>query len=511
MDVPVPLDRSVYTRLEIVARRSWNTVALRCGARILSYGDLLTSVADMAARLRAAGIRSGVSFAVLCENNLDVLIAYYAAAHLNAVFVPVNPGMSARETAHIVSHSDAVLLLYGEEVRDVAEGAVDASRRQSLRDFLRSPLPQTAATDTSVPDVCSSAQSGDFLIIYTSGSTGTPKGVVFDQASEVEGNASLIAMWNIGASDVTLVALPLGFLYGLSTAAATGLQAGGEVVVLPKFRPGDVLAALIEHRVTVFHGVPTMFSMMLEYSEQQNETFDLSGVRQLISAGASLPAELRSRFADRFSKHIDDYYALTEVRPVFGRQWADETIVPSGAIGKAAPGADIRIVGTDEQSLPAGEHGEVVVHAPATFKRYHKDDELTSRVLQDGYLRTGDLGYRDFAGHFYLTGRLKDTIIRGGANIAPAEVENIIASHPAVQSIAVIGAPDPRFGEIVVAYVTLRSGSRASAEQLRDFCTDKLAAFKIPAAFVFIPELPVGVTAKVDKQALRTRWLAQHS
>jgi len=500
----------IYPRLEAVARRSPDKIAFRCGDSKLSYRQLLGSVADMTRRLSAAGIGVGVPFAVLCENNLELMIAYYAAAYLGAVFVPINPSMSARETAHIVFHSDAILLLYGEERREVAAEAVDASRRRSIVEFLQEDLPPGNPLESLPSERSAATPHADFLIIYTSGSTGSPKGVVFDQAGEAAGNASLISMWNIGIDDVTLVALPLGFLYGLSTAAATGIQAGGEVVVLPRFRPGDVLKAMIEHGVTVFHGVPTMFSMMLDYAEERNIQLDLSVVRQLVSAGAPLPAELRSRFAARFHRRINDYYALTEVRPVFGRYGDDASTPPVGAIGKASPGADIRFVDANSQELPMGQQGEMLVHASATFRRYHKDAELTRQSLRDGYLMTGDLGYRDADGYFYLTGRLKDIIIRGGANIAPVEVENIIATHPAVQAVAVIGVPDPKFGELVVAYVMLRTNAHASVTELAAHCLGKLADFKIPASFVILGELPLGVTGKVDKRALKARWQEDH-
>ncbi len=500
----------IYPRLEILARQSPGKIALRYGSGNLSYSQLVAAIDDMTRRLKGVGIRAGVAFAVLCENNLDVIIAYYAAAYLGAVFVPINPSMSARETAHIVSHSDSRLLLYGEEHREVATEALHDSRRQSLVEFLRGPPPSSGALDDRASTGTRAAPDADFLIIYTSGSTGSPKGVVFDQWAEVAGNASLISMWHIGFEDVTLVALPLGFLYGLSTAAATGIQAGGEVIVLPRFRPGDVLKAIRDNAVTVFHGVPTMFSMMLDYAEQQNLHFDLSQVRQLISAGAPLPAELRSRFAARFGKRIDDYYALTEVRPVFGQYWNDLGTPPPGAIGRASPGADIRFVDADKRELERGQQGEMLVRAPATFKRYHKDEELTRRSLQGGYLLTGDLGFCDADGYFYLTGRLKDIIIRGGAKIAPVEVENIIATHPAAQAVAVIGVPDAKFGELVVAYVMPRANTQLTETDLVAFCIGKLADFKLPTSFVILEELPLGVTGKVDKRALKARWQEDH-
>jgi long-chain acyl-CoA synthetase len=485
--------------LRAAATRRGDAPALRFGARSLSYGDLLRAVDRAAAALRALGIGDGRIFAILSENRPELMVAYYAAAKLGAVFVPINPSLTPREVAHIVTHSGAALLFHDEAMGSVAEAAVPAERRRPLEALGAAAAPAPTA-DIDPAD--------DFLIIYTSGSTGTPKAVLFDQAAEIAGNASLIEMWGITEEDVTLVALPLGFLYGLSTAAATGLQAGGQVVIQRRFHPGEVLQALVANRATIYHGVPTMFTMMLDYAEQNGLAPDLSFMRLLICAGAPLSVELKARFAARFNKAIDDYYALTEVRPVFGRFAADPAKLPAGAIGRAAPGAVIRIVDGAGLPVQAGEQGELLVRAPSTLKRYFKDEALTQTALQDGLFRTGDLGFRDAQDFYHLTGRIKDIIIRGGANIAPAEVEGVIARHPGVQSVAVIGIPDRKYGEVAAAFVVRRGDAEVSGEALAALCRNELAEYKVPAVFRFVPAFPLGATGKVDKKALRALWSA---
>jgi len=236
----------------------------------------------------------------------------------------------------------------------------------------------------------------------------------------------------------------------------------------------------------------------------------LSHLRLLIAAGAPLSEELRERFEARFGKRIDNYYALTEARPIFGRRWNDHEPLPHGAVGRVAPGVRVRIRGERGQSQPAGKHGEILVHAPATLRRYHKDASLTRQVLRDGWFATGDLGYCDAAGNFFLTGRIKDLIICGGANVAPAEVEEILNGHPAVAMAAVVGVPDATFGEIPIAYLVARNEVRVTEEELREFCTVRLAQYKVPTAFVFVPSLPLGLTGKVDKKALKQMWMEQH-
>jgi len=495
---------TIHGLLHSVLALRGDAPALQFRDRHLNYRQLVAEANHVSKALRAHGIGRHAAFAFLCENRPELMIAYYAAAQLGAVFVPINPSLAAREVAHIVAHSGAVLLFHDEAMRSVAEQAAPAERRRPLQVlFEESPAEMVQARDADVGDIDPAA---DFLVIYTSGSTGMPKAVVFDQHAEIAGNASLIDMWGITERDITLVALPLGFLYGLSTAAATGLQAGGQVVIQHRFHPGEVLDAMVAHRATVYHGVPTMFTMMLDYAEQNDLRVDLSFMRLLICAGAPLSSELKARFQARFGKAIDDYYALTEVRPVLGRFADDPNPVPKDAIGRAAPGAIIRIVDGSGAEVVDGAQGELVVRAPSTLKRYHKDDALTRSVFLGDLFRTGDLGYRDAQGFYHLTGRIKDIIIRGGANIAPAEVEDVIARHDSVQSAAVIGVPDRKYGEVAVAFVIRRSGAEVSADALTALCRKELAEYKVPVEFHFVPALPLGVTGKIDKRALKTQW-----
>jgi long-chain acyl-CoA synthetase len=495
----------VFEHLQRIAEQRATAPALLCGEVSLSYGTLVRKVEEVTTGLGALGIRHGTAFTILCENRLELMIAYYAAAKIGAIFVPINPSLTAQEVAHIFGHSDAVVLFHDEALRRIAETAVPKAKRAAVSDLFGSSGGQRSAPTERIEP------SDDFIIVYTSGSTGTPKAVVLDQAAETAGNASLIELWGITATDVTVVALPLGFLYGLSTAAATGLQAGGKVVVLRRFHPGEVLEALVSLRATIFHGVPTMFSMMLEFAEQRRLSCDLSFMRLLICAGAPLSSELRERFAQKFGKPIDDYYALSEVRPIFGRFADDPTPTPFGAVGKAAPGVTAWIIDAQQRDCPDGAAGELVVRAPSTLKRYHKDQELTLQSMwRDGF-KTGDLGYRDTQGFYHLTGRIKDIIIRGGANIAPAEVEGVISRHIAVQNTAVIGVPDRTFGEVPVAFVVRRHGAEVSVEELVRFCRAELAEFKVPIEFLFLTDLPLGMTGKIDKRALKAKWAELHA
>jgi long-chain acyl-CoA synthetase len=427
------------------------------------------------------------------------MYCYYAAAKLGAIYVPVNPNLTPAEVEYTFRHSGAKLLFHDGVVAESAKQGAPADALVDLTDL-------TGARDLPVPAAADVSPEDDFLIIYTSGTTGLPKAIVLDHAALIAGAASLARMWGATVEDVTVVALPLGYLYGLSTAAAVGLQSGGTVAILRRFHPREVLAGLIDHRATIFHGVPTMFSMMLEYSEQNELKTDLSSIRALICAGSPLPQEMRHRFTARFAAEIQDYYAMTEATPVFGRYFDDPDTMPEGAVGKAAPGVILRIVRSDGSDCEIDEEGEVLVRAAATMKRYMNSPSQTAASFKDGLFRSGDLGRRDARGYFYITGRIKDIIIRGGANISPAEVEAVLATHPGVQDVAVIGIPDNIFGEVPAAVIVRRFGSNVREAELIELASIPLADFKVPKRYIFISQMPLGKTGKIDKMALKQRY-----
>jgi long-chain acyl-CoA synthetase len=491
------------TEIEANALRDGAHAALSSAQGELAYTDLVREVDRTVGRLRKLGFDGSKPVAVLCENRIEIMLFYYAIARLGGTFLPVNASLSSSEVAYILDHSEAAVLVYDERMAPIATEALAAGGStpgMALSDFLAVEAGEDRVVETPDPEKT-------FLMVYTSGSTGKPKGVALSQAHEVAGNASLIEMWAMGPDDVNVVGLPMGYHYGLTTATSATLQSGGKAVLMRRFHPREVLEALVQHRATVFQGVPTMFAMMLEYAEQNDVDLDLSFMRLLISAGAPLATELRERFERRFKKRIDDYYALTESRPIFGRYYNDPAPVPPRAIGKAAPGVIVKIVDADGNEVPDGVEGEYYVRGPSVTLGYLKNEAQTRELFHDGLIKTGDLGQRDSEGFYYITGRSKDLIIRGGANIAPAEVEQVIAQHESVQDVAVIGVPDEKFGQLVAAYVVPRNGRQPAEDELKHWCHGRLAEFKIPAFIVEAASLPLGNTGKVDKKALLAQWM----
>jgi long-chain acyl-CoA synthetase len=498
MEYHPPASSSVYATLLEAAKPRMDKIAIVYEGQTIDYAALLVRIEQVVQRLRSLGVRKGDVFAVFGQNHPEHLFCYYAASKMGSVFVPVNPNLTPAEVDYNFRHSEAKVLFFDDHVEATARQAIPSDCLQHISRLIEA-APKSAEPQAEID------LDDDFIITYSSGTTGNQKAIVLDQRAQIAVASSLVQMWGISEADTTLVALPLGYLYGFSTAAATALSVGGTVVIMRRFHPRDVLAAFEEHSVTLYHGVPTMFTMMMEYCEQRGLSFDLSTVRQLICAGAPLPEEVAARFAKRFGKTLQNYYAMTEVAPVFGRYYDDPLELPPGAIGKAAPGAVIKIIRLDGTECGIDEPGEALVRGAATLKCYAKDAELTASSLKDGLFRTGDLVSRDKDGFYYIVGRIKEIIIRGGHNISPAEVEKALVRHPAVQDAAVVGIADRIFGEVPVAYVVLRSNASASAEELVAFLETQVSDFKVPQTVYFITEFPHGKTGKVDKKALKDR------
>lgn len=490
-------DATLYDALHEVASRQPEKIALVYDEEEITFERLIREIDAVAAYLGSLGIERGGRFAAYAQNRPEYLYFFAAAARLGAAFVPVNVNLTPAEVAYVVENSSARYLFHDGRLADV--------------EFPGCTLVLLSEIDLSVADA-PIGRSGrplptdDLLIVYTSGSTGVPKAVVLDHAGQIAASASFRQLWGLTPDDVTVVPAPFGFLLGLSTSAMISLLSGMTVVINRRFHPAEVLEAFERHRVTVFNGVPTMFTMMLNYVEEQGRRFDLSGMKALVCSGAPLPDELRARWERVFNKPLQNYFGMTECYPLIGRYAGDEREMPRGALGRLAPDAEVRFVGPRSQECEAGVEGEMLARAPSMVKRYHGNEELTVSSFVDGWFRTGDIGYRDEDGYIYLTGRSKDLIIRGGNNVAPTEIESVLMRHEAVRDAAVLGVPDDLMGEVPIAFVVLRAGAVATAEDLRRFAEASMARYKVPAGIFLEAGLPLGSTGKVDKRALRLRY-----
>ena len=491
------LPKTIYECLAEVAARSPDNVAITFDGQDFSYKTFVSHVSFAAEKLGELGVQKGGAVCVFAQNRPEILFAYYAASKLGAVFVPINPNMTATEVRYAFEHSESPLLFHDELVEETAKAAVPAEKRKSLLQLYGLSSNAAAPPDSSI-----TAQD-DALIIYTSGSTGHPKAVAVTHSTQVRHVDALNEMWGITESDRVLVALPLGYLYGLTTASATALHAGAHITLLRKYHPRAVLEGLVNGRITAFQGVPTMYTMMVEFADQNGLTFDLSGMRLLVCSGAPLSDETAERFSRNFGKSLENYYAQSEYTPIFGFYASNKEAHPPGSVGQLAPRAIVRIVDGDGNECAVGQVGEIRVSGDLRMARYHKDPEQTASAIIDGWLKTGDLGYVDARGYYYISGRIKDTIIRGGANISPAEVEQALYKHPNVLEAAVVPAPDRIYGEVPFAFISTRQGTMVTAEELQAVAERELADFKVPRRYRFLTELPKNITGKIDKKQLK--------
>ncbi|MET9375687.1 long-chain fatty acid--CoA ligase [Streptomyces sp. NPDC002992] len=489
---------SVASILGESARLFPDRIAVVEGAARLTYGELWSEALRCAAGLRAAGVKPGDRVAVLLPNTTEFPRVYYGALAAGATVVPVHALLVAEEVRYVLEHSKAVAIVSGGPLWPVAEEAARAAGVRALRgapsaaEPLRAPEP-AEPSDTAV-------------ILYTSGTTGRPKGARLTHHNIVM-NASVTSrdLLGLGAEDVVLGCLPLFHSYGQTCAMNGTLRAGATLVLMPRFGGPAALELLSAEGVTVFMGVPTMYHALVEAAAVSDSR--PIGLRAAVSGGAALPVAVLERFEETFSTQVLEGYGLTETSPVatfnqphIGRR--------PGTVGHPVRGVEIGIadaaVDAEVRLLADGEIGEVVVRGHNVFAGYLDDPEATAAAVVDGWFRTGDLGVRDEEGFLRIVDRKKDLVIRGGFNIYPREVEEVLVRHPAVSEVAVIGVPDDAKGEEVCAVVVLRAGAgvTVTAEELVDWSRERLGRHKYPRLVRFVDELPLGPTGKVLKRAL---------
>lgn len=475
-------------------------IAISSDTKSLTYAELWSHICITADRLTALGIDGSLPISVHVENRVELMLVYYAVAKLGGSIIPINSSLSQAEVEYILDHGEVVALFYDSKTEAMALTAL--AGRPHLTGWKVEEFFSGQGKTTKVPPSDLKEKKFPFLMVYTSGSTGTPKGVGIDQGDEYRGNASLIEMWGVTPSDVMSVALPMGWHYGLTTTTGMMLQAGGTVHILNRFHPKLVLESFINLRVSIYAGVPTMYAMMLEYAEQNNLSIDLSNIRMLISAGAPLQDSLVQKFKAKFNKSIVNYYAQTESRPLFGVYFNETAQTPIGTVGKLAPQAIAKILDENGRELPTGKVGELYIRGASATSGYIKDAIQTAELYHDGLIKSGDLGYVNADGYYFLVGRSKDVIIRGGANIAPIELENIIGQFSEVNEVAVVGVPDDKYGQLVCVCVVLKKWATISLEEIKGRCEGKVASFKIPDQLRIFEKFPMGATGKIDKKAL---------
>ena len=473
--------------------------AVRLDERALSYRDLDELSARVASWLAGRGITPGDRVGLMAPNTLEFVELYYGILRAGAVVVPMNPLFKSREVSYHLSDSGAALAFAWHGVADqAAEGA--RSAETDLVIIEPSGLAETLARSDPVPAVADRAPSDTAVILYTSGTTGQPKGAELTHANLISNiEVTRTTLLGLRPADVMLGALPLFHSFGQTVVMGCAIATGGCLTLLPRFDPVRALEIIKRDQVTVLAGVPTMYTAILHSAG--GSAGDVASLRLCVSGGAAMPVELMRAFEKQFDCMILEGYGLSETSPVASFNHPDRDRKP-GTIGQAIAGVEMRIQNDDGDPLPSGEIGEIAIRGDNVMKGYWRRPRDTEEAMEGGWFRTGDLGRVDAEGYFSIVDRKKDMIIRGGLNVYPREVEEVLYEHPAVAEAAVIGVPDQLLGEEVAAVVTLKPGASADPGQLREHVKRQLAAYKYPRHVWIVDELPYGGTGKILKRAI---------
>jgi long-chain acyl-CoA synthetase len=473
--------------------------AVRLDDTTLTYAQLDDLSARAAGWLRARGLRPGDPVGIMLPNVPHFPVFYYGALRAGGVVVPMNPLLKAREVAHYLGDSGASLVLAWESAAaDAAEGAARAGA--SAVTIGEATLAEISTASSPLPDVARRADEDTAVILYTSGTTGTPKGAELTHAN-MRRNAAVTAtsLLGLGPDDVVMGCLPLFHSFGQTCGLNAAVLSGACLTLIPRFSAAAALHVIERDRVTVFEGVPTMYIGLLGAGAGGADT---SSLRLCVSGGAALPVEVLHGFEKEFGAVILEGYGLSETSPVatFNRR---ESRKP-GSIGLPIEGVELRLVSVDGGDVPAppGEVGEIAIRGHNVMKGYWKRPDATAAAIRGGWFHTGDLARADEDGFYYIVDRKKELIIRGGYNVYPREVEEVLYEHPAIAEAAVIGIPHHSLGEEVGAAVTLRPGGAVTPDELRDWVKERVAAYKYPRHVWLTDGLPKGATGKILKREI---------
>ena len=497
-------------------------VAIRFGERTTTYAEFDRAANQVANGLRALGIGRGDKVALACPNLPHFPIAYYGILKLGAVVVPINVLLKGAEIAYHLKDSDSRAFLCFEGTPDLPlgqagwDGFREAGTCEHFALIMGDPskpapiegantLAQLMRDQSASCDLALTAADDTAVILYTSGTTGRPKGAELTHSNLMMNSLCNKGLMKLVADDVHLLVLPLFHSFGQVVQMNGAVLCGATMVLLPRFDPDAALAAMVKHQVTVFAGVPTMYIAILNLPDA-DQRHDLRAIaasmRVGVSGGAALPVEVLRQFERKFDVTILEGYGLSETSPVATFNQFEFECVP-GSVGQAIAGVEVRIVDTHDQPVAVGEIGEVVIRGHNIMKGYYKRPEATAEAIRNGWFHSGDLGRMDERGYVYIVDRLKDMIIRGGFNVYPRELEEVMMTHEAIAQVAVIGVPEPTLGEEVKAVVMLKPGRKASSDEIMAWCKERMAAYKYPRHIDIVAAMPMTASGKILKREMR--------
>ena len=466
--------------------------------RQFTYTEFEAAVNRTARLLANSGVGKGDVISLLLPNSVEYVIAYFACWQIGALAGPINSLLKAQEIEYVISNSEAKALLVNSEYLPIIEAIRD--RLPLVITFDNEAAATSSVSDTETPGTEISAED-EAIIIYTSGTTGKPKGCLLTHGNVIA-NARQITRWlGFSEADRLLTMMPLFHMNAVSVTTMSALYAGGSTVVTQKFSASRFWQIISEYQITSFGSVATMLSMLLTtYPDGVPAGLNTRQLRFAMCGSAPVPAEVLKRFEETFNCLVIEGYGLSEstCRSTFNPP--DERRRP-GSCGVPI-GNEMCVVDEEDREVPNGELGEIVLRGENILKGYYKNDVANESAFRNGWFHTGDIGYRDPEGFYYIVDRKSDMIIRGGENIYPREIDEVLYQHPDVAAAAVVGVPDELYGEEVAAVVVLKDGAKTSEQQVIDYCKARLADFKCPKTVRFLDDIPKGPTGKLLKREL---------
>lgn len=520
--------RNVAEVLSLQTAKQPDKIAVRHLGKSYTYGQLQTTSHAVTKALSESGIKAGDKVAIISPNHPDFISAFFAASGLGATVVPINPLLKAYEINHILSDSEAkVLIVHESTIQEVSDGVKDVpllknifvlcyaetecqkqlvltGECQANLGVKRLDMTVSGALNQKLEPIESAHQAelDDLaVLVYTSGTTGKPKGAMLTHKNLLSAVAAAHAAFPVNSEDRLLGALPLCHIYGLTVVMLGTLIKGGSLALIDKFDVKIALSTIENERVTVLPAVPTMYQYMV--LELEKKHYDLVSLRLCLAGGAPLSKSMYESLARFVKAPLVEGYGLTEVSCVATLTPVDGEIV-HGSVGPAIPFVQIGIFDTAGEMIESNPDliGEIAIKGPNVMAGYYRAPEKSKEVLKDGWFFTGDLGYLDAKGYLFIVGRAKELIIRGGQNIYPREVETVIAKIPGILDVAVLGIPEAIMGERVKAVVVVEEGASVSVEEIRQFCAEHLADYKVPRVVEFAEKLPRNSTGKILKSQL---------
>lgn len=487
-------------RLTALATQQGDKIAASDEGSALSYRQLEEATDHLGQSLRSVGVGLGDRVAVVAENSANYLTTVIGIWKADATPVTIYPSTSEEDLRMTLDDADPVLVFADERTYGLTQASVDEGlpvRQMAVPGGLARKSGARKSPEELIGELA--------LICYSSGTTSRPKAIMLSAHALANTFKGFSGAWRLGPGDVTLVSLPMAWLFGLTTASMSTLYAGGTVVSRKRARPEIIAEAIENDGVTVIPAVTTVLTKLANFLEDSERDWDLGSLRFIVSGGEPRNEQSFAKLRQFTSIPVHDNYCASEMQPLVTYDPISDPEPRSGSAGRLVSGSELKILDEHGNPVPVGSVGEGFSRGPGIMLGYWNDPDATSQALtEDGWYRTSDLLMMDQEGYVHVVGRASDMIIRGGSNISPSEVEQRIRQHPSVADVAVVGQPDALYGEEVVAVVVLKSGASLNREEVQAFAASGLAGFKVPTRFIHVNELPVNqTTGKVNRKTVK--------